>query len=240
MTDRGADVSLGMTNARTTSTGWTAGRITAVVVGGVLSLVALTLVGLGGTAMYMAFHDDGYISLGTGKYAHHTDSYAMTSDSWSADKAMGGLYDDLRITFRPDNAADPVFVGLAPETGAHQYLDGVQYTTIHDSSAKGDTQTEHPGGTPRTLPGQADVWIAKASGHGAQTLHWAVRPGDVEAVAMKADGSRSLAGHVTVAAKIAGLPWIGAALLVAGLLTLAGSVVWLIRLPIRRVRGRTA
>jgi len=84
------------------------------------------------------------------------------------------------------------------------------------------------------------VWSAKASGQGAQTLDWPVKKGDVSVVAMKADGSRSLAGHVKVAAKIALLPWIGLALLVAGLLVLVGSVAWLIVRPVRRARGRLA
>ncbi|MGW7594484.1 hypothetical protein, partial [Streptomyces rubiginosohelvolus] len=66
-----------------------------------------------------------------------------------------------------------------------------------------------------------------------------VKSGDVRAVVMKADGSRGQSGHVTVAAKVAGLTWIGIGSLVAGLLLLVGSV-WLIVRPIRRARGRTA
>lgn len=239
MTDRRADDFARETNTRAPSPGWTTGRIVAVLCGAVLSLVALTLIGLGGTAAYLGQHDGGYIDLGTGKYAHRTDSYAMTSDAWNADKAMGGLENGLRITFTPENTTSPVFVGVADESGVQRYLDGVGYTAIHDSGPKGDSLTEHPGGTPRTPPGQADVWVAKASGPGAQTLKWNVGQGDVAVVAMKADGSRSLAGHVTVAAKIAWLSWVGVALLVAGLLMLVGSVAWLIVRPIRRVRGRT-
>ncbi|MEU6009328.1 hypothetical protein [Streptomyces sp. NPDC047453] len=239
MTYRGADVSAEETNTRGRSAGWTAGRIAAVVVGGILSLVALTLVGVGGTAMAMAFQDDGYIDLGTDRYAHRTDTYAMATDGWNPDKAMGGLQESLRITYTPDNAADPVFIGLADEAGLRQYLDGVQHTTIHDSGAKGDTQTEQPGGAPKTLPDQADMWLAKASGKGAQTLKWTVQPGDVAAVAMKADGSSGLAGHVTVAAKFAYLSWIGVAFLVAGLVLLVGSVVLLIMRPVRHARRRT-
>jgi hypothetical protein len=238
VTDRKAYIPAKETNMRTTSAGWTTGRIVAVVVGGVLSLVGLALVGGGIAAMYMGFHDDGYIDLGTDKYAHRTDTYAMASDGWHADKEMGGLYDDLRITFTPEKSSDPVFVGIADEAGVHRYLNGVRYTTIHDSNSKGDVQTEHPGGMPKTPPGRAGVWRAKASGPGAQTLNWSVKPGNVAVVAMKADGQRALAGHVKVAAKISWLPWIGVALLVAGLLILAASVAWLIVRPIRRVRRR--
>ncbi|GGV19787.1 hypothetical protein GCM10010260_69700 [Streptomyces filipinensis] len=239
MTDRGAKDFVEGANMRTTSAGWTAGRIAAVVVGAILSLVALTLVGAGGTAVYLASHDGGYIDLGTGRYAHRTDTYAMTTDSWRADKQMAGLTDDLRITFKPDNPSDPVFVGLADEGKLRQYLNGVQHVTIHDSSGKGDTESRHPGGTPGTPPGKAGVWVAQASGQGAQTLNWSVKSGDVAAVVMKADGSRGQAGHVTVAAKIAWLPWIGAASLLAGLLVLAGSVLLIVR-PLRRARGRAA
>ncbi|MHB6904029.1 hypothetical protein [Streptomyces sp. DB-54] len=225
---------------RSTSAGWTTGRIVAVVVGAVLSLVALTFASLGGTALYMATADDGYIDLGTDRYAHRTETYAMASDSFRADKEMAGLYKDLRITFTPDKAGDPVFVGIADKAGMQRYLAGVQHVTIHESSSKGDTQSKHSGGAPKTLPGEADVWGAKAGGQGAQTLNWSVKSGDVAAVFMKADGSRGPSGKVTVAAKIAWLPWIGAALLAAGLVILAGSVVYLMVRPIRRARGRTA
>lgn len=239
MTDMGARSSVKETKMRTSSAGWTARRVTAVVTGAILSLVALTLVGLGGTATYMASHDGGYIDLGTDKYAHRTDTYAMATDSWRADKQMGGLLDDLRITFKPDNPSAPVFVGIAEQAKLGQYLDGVQHVTIHDSSDKGDDQSTHVGGTPKTPPAQAGVWAAKASGQGAQTLSWPVKSGDVQAVVMKADGTRGQSGHVTVAAKVAGLTWIGIGSLVAGLLLLFGSV-WLIVRPIRRARGRTA
>ncbi|MET9810486.1 hypothetical protein [Streptomyces halstedii] len=225
---------------RTTSAGWTTGRIVAVVFGGFLSLVALTLIGLGGTALAMGLNDDGYIDLGTDEYSHSTDTYAMTTDSWHADKQMGGLYKDLRITFTPDKDSDPVFVGIADKAKAQQYLDGVQHVTIHDSDSKGDDQSEHPGGTPKTPPGESDVWAAKASGEGAQTVNWSVEPGEVTAVAMKADGSSGLAGHVTVAAKIAGLAWAGAALLVIGLVVLVASIMYLLVRPVRRARGRAA
>ncbi|GAA3154550.1 hypothetical protein GCM10010449_84620 [Streptomyces rectiviolaceus] len=239
MTDSGAKGFLKGANVRTPSKGWTAGRITAVVVGAFLALIALTLIGAGGTAIAMASQDDGYIDLGTSKYKHRTDTYAMTTESWRADKELGGLYDDLRITFKPDRASDAVFIGLAGKGQMRQYLDGVQHVTIHDSSDKGDTESKHPGGTPKTPPAKADGWIAKASGQGAQTLNWSVKSGDVAAVAMKADGSRGPAGHVTVAAKIGWLPWIGVASLVAGLFVLAGSVLLIVR-PLRRARGRTA
>lgn len=225
---------------RSTSSGWTKRRIVAVVGGAILSLVALTFASLGGTALYLATADDGYIDLGTDRYVHRTKTYAMTTDSWRADKEMAGLYRDLRMTFTPDKAGTPVFVGIADQAGMQRYLAGVQHVTIHDSSSKGDTQSTHAGGAPKTLPAEADVWAAKAGGQGAQTLNWSVKSGDVAAVFMKADGSRGLSGKVTVAAKIAWLPWIGAALLAAGLVMLAGSVVYLLVRPIRRARGRTA
>ncbi|MFF2012617.1 hypothetical protein ACFVWY_26575 [Streptomyces sp. NPDC058195] len=226
-------------NVRTTTTGWTAGRVTAVVVGALLSLVALTLIGGGAAAAYYGSQDDGYIDLGTSEFAHRTDTYAMTTESWRADEQLGGLYDDLRITFKPDNASDPVFVGIADAGRMNQYLGGVQHVTIHDSSAKGDTQSKHEGGTPKTPPAQADVWVAKAGGQGAQTLNWTVKPGEVAAVAMKADGSRGLAGHVTVEARVGALAGIGYGLLAAGLIVLAGSLFLIVK-PVRRARARTA
>ncbi|MET7641788.1 hypothetical protein [Streptomyces sp. NPDC005438] len=236
MTDRGANL-LTRAAKKHTSGGWTAGRITAVVVGGILSLVALTLVGLGGTALTMGLQDDGYINLGTDQYAHHTDTYAMSTESWRADKDFGGLYEDLRITFTPKDSSAPVFVGVAEKNGAHKYLDGVEHVTIHDSKPGGDVTSKHNGGKPSTNPDQADVWMVESAGKGAQTVDWTVKSGEVQAVAMKADGTPGLSGHVDVSAKIAGLAWMGVALLVVGLLLLAVSVIWLIRKPIRLARG---
>ncbi|MFE4588482.1 hypothetical protein [Streptomyces laurentii] len=222
----------------TKSAGWTGGRVASVIVGALLALLALTLVGAGGTAVYYASQDDGYIDLGTSRYEHRTDTYAMATEAWRADKQMGGLYDDLRVTFEPDKGADQVFIGLAGAEELRRYLDGVEYVTIHDSSDKGDTQSTHKGAAPRTLPGTAEnLWSAQADGKGVQTLNWPVKPGEVGLVAMNADGSRGVAGHVTVAAKIGVLSGTGIALLVVGVLVLVGSLLMIVR-PIRRARGR--
>ncbi|MFJ2743703.1 hypothetical protein ACIO3O_29100 [Streptomyces sp. NPDC087440] len=223
---------------RTTSSGWTKGRVTSVVAGAVLALLALTLVGVGGTALYYASQNDGYIDLGTSRYQHRTDTYAMTADTWHADQQLGGLYDDLKVTFEPDKKSDQVFVGIAGAKQLGQYLNGVEHVTIHDSGDKGDKQSNHQGAAPKTTPGQAqNVWIAKAGGQGAQTLNWPVQPGEVGLVAMKADGSRGVSGQVTVAAKIGALTWTGIAGLVVGVLLLAGAVLMIVR-PVRRARGR--
>lgn len=240
MTDMDAGLSTRAADTDTTSGGWTAGRISAVVIGGVLSLVALTLAGLGATALAMGAQNDGYIDLGTDRYAHQTDTYAMTSDAWRADKDMGGLFEDLRITFTPKDESTPVFVGIAEKADASRYLKSVEHVTIHDSKPQGDTASKHSGGKPSTMPEQADAWVAKAAGKGAQTVDWNVKSGEVQAVAMRSDGASGLSGHVNVAAKVAGLTWMGTVLLAAGLVLLAGSVIWLIRKPVRRARGRAA
>ena len=63
-------------------------------------------------------------------------------------------------------------------------------------------------------------------------LTWPDRGGSWTVVAMDADASRPVAVRITVAASVPSLPWIAAALLVGGLLTLAAGSA-LIAVPAR-------
>jgi hypothetical protein len=220
--------------------GWTGGRIATVVCGSVLALVALVAAGLGGTVLGMGLNDDGYMDLGTDRFPHSVDTYAMATDGFQADAGLGALYEDLRITFTPDDPSSEVFIGLGEESKVREYLDDIEHTVIHDSTPDGDDQTDHQGGSPAGAPADADVWSAKASGAGEQTLTWTVESGEMVAVAMNADGSRALAGTVSVAGKIGSATLLGTALLLGGLVVLVASVIWLIVRPMRRARGRVS
>ena len=89
------------------------------------------------------------------------------------------------------------------------------------------------------MPARAGIWAAQAAGPGTQTLTWPARGGGWTVVAMDADGSRPVAVRITVDASLPSLPWIAAALLVGGLLTLAAGLA-LIAVPARHAaRHRT-
>ena len=80
-----------------------------------------------------------------------------------------------------------------------------------------------------------------ATGAGPLTLQFDAHAqhGDLVLVAMNADGSPSVGGHVATAATVPALPWIVAGLLAAGAVLLAGSAALIVK-PARRRSGRGA
>ena len=79
----------------------------------------------------------------------------------------------------------------------------------------------------------ANLWDARATGGGTQTVVWPVRSGDWTMVAMNADGSRPVSVRVNVAATLPALPWLAGGLLAGEVVVLAGGILLLV-IPIRR------
>lgn len=218
-------------------TGWTAGRIVSVVIGAVLVIFSLGLLGAGGTALWAETQrHDGYIDLGTRSYS--TTGYAVasttvelhaTGNGWDAAKSLFGK---VRVS-ATSSTGTPIFVGIGSATAAQRYLRGVQYVTVDNATADHGIYVQHRGTAPATPPRSAGIWTAQATGSGTQTLVWQVKSGDWMAVAMNADGSRTVGVRVNVAATVPPLPWIAAGLLVGGVIFLAGGVI-LIAVPARR------
>lgn len=219
--------------------GWTAGRIVAVVAGAVLALCGLGLLGTGGAALWAdtAARQGGYVDLGSETYA--TSGHAIASDTVEL-HATGGGWDAARSLFgtvrvqATSTAGAPVFIGIAPAAAASRYLAGVGYATVHGAPGASDQYTVHAGAAPAVPPARVLIWDARAAGPGTQTLTWPVRSGNWTVVAMNADGSAPVSVHVRVAATLPALPWITAGLLAGGVIVLAGGVLLLL-IPIRRV-----
>ena len=212
-----------------------------VLAGGLLALCAAGLVATGAFALSQAASNGGYVSLGTASY--HTGSYAVTSDSyrWSGAKYLFGRLDQVRVRVTPDRGSTQAFAGLARPGVLQRYLAGVGYATGHQSTGHGVSFTQHSGNAPAAPPARAGIWTAAATGAGPLTLHFDAhaQQGDLVLVAMNADGSPSVGGHVATAATVPSLPWIAAGLLAAGAVLLAGSAALIVK-PARRRSGRGA
>jgi hypothetical protein len=219
-------------------TGWTAGRVTAVVAGSVLGLVSLGALGAGGAALWadQSQREDGYLTTATVTY--RTDAYALVSDRaelWTRGRTWyePSLLGDVRIRVTANDPAKPVFVGIARADAATAYLNGVRYTTITDLSGRADRYNEHNGDAPRTPPAAERIWVAQISGTGTQTLDWAAPDGEWMVVVMNADASAGLDIRADAGATVPGLTWVATGLLAGGALLLVVSLL-LVTVPVVR------
>ncbi len=225
------------------ATGWTAGRVIALVTGSVLALLSLGLLA-GGGALFWAGQTQrqgGYLTSATSTYS--TGGYALTTESiglhsGSGDWA-GSLIGKVRIRVSTPGTARPVFVGIAPAGAVTRYLSGVPYTTVTSYGGNSQVTTSHQGSASPAAPQAAGIWAAQAAGTGPQTLTWTARDGDWVLVVMNRDGARGLTVRADAGATFPALPWVAAGLLAGGVLLAAGGVL-LIVLPARRASARPA
>lgn len=220
-------------------TGWTAGRVVAVVVGSIASLLGAALV-LGGLALIIAHASgrdaDGYYTTGTERLA--TATYALTAEdidlgSWGADAVPKDVLGHVRIRAeRPGGR--PVFVGIGPHGEVDAYLRGVAHAEVTDLNPP--HYRISAGGAPRRPPSAERFWVASTAGSGRQAVTWKVEGGNWAIVAMNADGARPVVIDADVGAKVGWVLGVGIGLLVLGLLILAGGVLLIVTMARRASR----
>jgi hypothetical protein len=128
-----------------------------------------------------------------------------------------------------------VFVGVAPEDAVAGYLSGVRHVTVLDFARP---VAAHPGSAQPGAPDLAGFWVSSASGTGTQTVHWPIRDGRWQAVAMNADASPGMRVTVDAGVRAPGLAGIAGGILAAGVLLLViGSAT--IVIAVHRVSRRT-
>jgi hypothetical protein len=220
-----------------------AGRITALIVGGLLGLVALGFLVGGGAALWANGQkdDDGYLSTRTENF--HTRAAALRTENLDVD--LGGTasvldtdaYGKVHLRVTPRTGKD-VFVGIARTSDVTHYLRDTAHTRITDLDYHpfhADYATT--AGTRRaTAPTTQRIWSAQAHGHGTQTLTWDVADGDWSVVVMNTDGSPGVNADVRAGANVPFLDELAWAGLGIGTLLLMGSAA-LIYTGARTPRG---
>ena len=217
---------------------WTAGRTATLVIGVVVALVALVLLGAGGTALWAdrTQRDEGYVTTDVREFS--TSGSALTTSSTEIGTgSLGWLYspgvlDEVRIRVTPPSAAPPLFVGIGPSAEVDRYLAGVSHTVI--TELWGDEVETIDGGTPASVPGRQDFWVASATGPGTQTLEWELADGSWTVVAMNADGQPGLSVEADMGARLPAVLWVGIGVFLAGAVFMAAGIL----LIVAAFRGR--
>jgi len=223
------------------------GRIVLFVLGGILSLVALVGVAAGVMLFvgnYTQRDSDGFFKTST--RAYESSAYALVSDDldvgtngpdWLFEK---GRLATLRIR---GSSADgrKLFVGIAPTERVKRYLAGASYDVVTniDIDPFAIDYERTTGSAAPARPTRASFWTAAADGSGRQSLEWKVAKGNYSVVVMNADASRGVDARLSLGAKVRFLFWAALALVVAGLVFLAGGGA-LIYVSLRRRGAVTA
>jgi len=214
--------------------GWTTGRIIALSLGILLTLVALGT-GIGGATLAVADatmrDDDGFLTSGTQPVA--TQTYAIASDHVELHAETPGflpegLLGDAKVTATSD--AGPVFVGVASSADVEAWLEGVPYAVATRLPMNGDEATYRvvDGTAVPGDPAGEDFWVEQAAGPGEQSLTWSLEDGTWTIVVMNADASRGVVADVEAGVTVPGLSWVIAILLSIALISLVIAILLLV------------
>jgi hypothetical protein len=220
-----------------TSSSWTGRRIAAVVVGGLLALLALALLGGGGVGLWAETQRDaGYVT--TGSHRFSTSGSALATEKTKLGSAgVGWLYPPtllgkIRIRVTPVSSGSPLFVGIGSSSEVERYLAGTNHTVITDYF--GDKVQLVEGGQSRPAPGKQHFWVASTTGPGARNLFWKPADGSWTVVVMNADGRPGIGIRADLGARMSALPWVAGGLCAAGVIFMAGGVLLIVGAVRRR------
>jgi hypothetical protein len=207
--------------------GWSGGRIAAVVIGALLVLLALVLLGAGGTGLWadLTQRDAGYVTTDVHEFST-SGSAVATEPTHLGSPGVGWLYSPgllgkVRIRVTPVSAGPALFVGIGRSSDVDRYLAGVNHTVISDFF--GSKVETVDGGAPRSAPGTQRFWVAASSGPGARTLGWDPHGGSWTVVVMNADARPGIGVQADLGARMPAVLWIAIGFLIAGAVFLAGG-----------------
>ncbi|MEX0949018.1 MAG: DUF4389 domain-containing protein [Acidimicrobiia bacterium] len=219
--------------------GWTAGRVLALVFGSIFALLGVVGVAAGGTVAWAAAtqrDDDGYIHTDAERFS--VGSYAITSDDVDLQLGADRLRDvdlgdflTVRIRATPVNSEGELFVGIARAQDVATFLRGVE----HDVATDLDDDPFHveyvtrSGEREATDPGAESIWVEQSSGSGRRTVTWEPENGMWTIVVMNADASRGVDARIDIGASVDHLWWIVGGLLAIGAALLALGIFLIVR-----------
>ena len=222
------------------ASGWTGRRITALAIGSLLVLIALGLLGVGGTGLWAdrTQRDGGFVT--TDVHDFSTAGSALTTEpthfgsSWTGWLYSPGLLGKIRVRATPADASSPLFVGIARSADVDRYLAGVSHQQISDFWS--DKTEAFPGARAAAAPRSQHFWAVSDAGRGPRTVEWHPVGGSWTVVVMNADGRPGVGVAADLGAKLPAVVWISVGLLAAGAVFLAGGVL-LITGAVRRRRA---
>jgi hypothetical protein len=173
-----------------------------------------------------------------------TPTAAVTSDEvdfadWNGPVTPADVFGDVRIRATAFEPGTAVFIGVAAKSDVDRYLAGVSYAVVTEWDPFETSPRAGAGGSPSTPPDQADIWTARTSGVGPQTLTWRPSSTDWVAVVMNQSGRPGVAVTADAGASVPYLVWFAVGFFIAGGLLLVGALA-LIIVPIRRASRRDA
>jgi hypothetical protein len=213
-----------------------AGRVVLVVLGGLVTLVALAMLAGGGVLLWAheAKRDsEGFYTSDVTRF--ESSAYALASDGLEVTDVPDWLFDEgrlgeLRIRGASLDESQAIFLGVAPESDVSGYLDDVEHDRVVDVHLDdvdfGELSVEYdhmPGSRAPSPPGAETFWVGSAEGAGEQTLRWDVVEGDWAIVAMNADAAESVELDLTLGAKVGFVLPLAIGLLAGGALLLAAA-----------------
>jgi hypothetical protein len=226
--------------------GWTGGRVTALVIGALLLFMSTGLLAGGGALLWadQTRRDGDY--LWTSWTGISSTRYAITSEGVQLDiQGAEWVVDDVlgvaRLEVVPADPDSELFVGVARSRDVAGYLGTVGHHRVAelgpgwDRGVGPDMMIDVLGGAPAVPPGDVDIWAAESSGPGTRVLDWRPENGSWTVVVMRADGRAGIDAEARVGVTAPGLPWLFGGLLATGaLLALIGTL--LLVLAVRRAQ----
>ena len=171
---------------------------------------------------------DGYYTSDTASVRSH--GYAVTSEGLHfgdlpsfATNAVG----QVRVSATSRNA-QPLFVGIAPESAVNGYLGGVARNVVNEFDGSTVQSTAHAGRAPSGVPSSQGFWKASGSGRGKVNVTWKIKGGNWAVVVMNASARPQVSAGVSLGAKTNLVLWIGLGFLVLALLAggSGGAMLW--------------
>jgi len=201
-----------------------AGRLTAIIAGGVLASLSMLVLAVGvGFAWLGDKKDaDGYYTTSSERFS--TGTHALASENLDIDGVPGNHFGNVSLNVR-SNHGTPVFVGIAPSQDVDAYLSATAHATLTDFDVDpfaAEYRTTGGGQRP-AAPATETFWAAKAQGTGTQKLTWDVKDGDWSVVVMNADGSASVDANISAGADLPIVDDVRDAALIAGIVLFVGG-----------------
>jgi hypothetical protein len=227
------------------------GVILAYVFGGLIILASFGVLVAGGGIFWVqrSFgNEKGFLTMGEIRF--ETDSYALALQRARIDMDA----DMPGYNFRPEdiatiritgesNTGKPVFIGIAREDMAEDYLENVAYNEVSrfdwtwdpfTSSTPDIRYIPHNGGQPDSP--QGEDWVTSTSGTGEEILEWTPQTGTFWLIVMNADASSDVDVDLSLGVKAPFLNTLAVGLIAGGVIGMLVGIVILYFGAIRRTR----